>query len=135
MDGKVHSFGRHLLARVIALSLVFQAFTAAYMLPMPLMGSQARAASPISGVVIVCTANGSKQITFDQDGNPVETKIPDSPCPVCDALAVAAFALQSSHPVVLTTLSNPVVLWPGNDFLPDNAACLSHNNRDPPHRV
>jgi hypothetical protein len=132
MAGQGHSNRRHFIASAVILGLVIQAMMTAVMLPMQLGVRTALAGAADSNVIIICTPSGMKQISFDADGNPVEKTVPNSDCPVCDALAAVAFALPAVDAASFVPPAAPHVERPASEHFPISIACLAHNNRDPP---
>lgn len=131
MGKQVHSYWQHLATKVAMVGVVFHALMFAYMLPMPIAMAAPVTAASLDGPIIVCTPEGIKQISFDQDGNLVEKQLPG--CPICDALAAASFATQTpAQPVVLVALTNSDVLRPVNEHRFTSITCRTHNNRGPP---
>lgn len=141
MTSQKRSFRRDkAISMLVVVGLVFQAMMAAVMLPMPLMGSAALASEKadtgsLSGSYVVCTPEGLKRITLDQNGVPVEEPLSAKGCAVCDALAATTFALPVADIVA------PVVCA-DTGFAPSIFSSLrvskssgTHKNRGPPHSV
>lgn len=135
MGERGRNYRRYIIASLATFSLIFQAIVAAAMLPMSLGIQAAQAAGASSNAIIICTPSGMKQITFDENGDPVEKTLPGQHCPVCDALAINSFAL----PGTLANAPGPLVdagfIQPRNEILPIKTTCHTLNNRGPPSHI
>lgn len=136
MGVKVHSHWRHLAAQIAIVGLIVRVFMAAVMLPMPLLMSTGALASPLdNGPIVVCTGTGFVLVSVDENGNLTEKPLPGHSCPVCDALAIATFAVEAAQAELAVTLSSADTVLPVDARIPAKAACLAHNNRGPPQLV
>ena len=91
-------------------------------------------AGPLQSVLI-CSAHGTRSITLDAGGNPVEApNAPDLPqhCPLC--VTPAAFALAGVVPddIVPPMTTVPRIRWVAPDPMPHGRAMALHRNRGPP---
>ncbi len=121
---------RRLTAQLAITSLVFQAVMAALMLSsrVALAGGAAYA----EPAIVICTGTSFTLITFDGNGNPVETPLSSKPCPICDGIATSAFLLGMAPNALIGRLTNPEVLRPAAELRPASIACLTRRNRGPP---
>jgi hypothetical protein len=138
MASQKHSFRRDkAISMLVIIGLVFQAMMAAVMLPMPLTGSSALAAERadaggLSSSYIICTPEGLKRISLDENGNPVEEPLSSGGCAVCNALAASTFALPAMDIVAPVNCADTDVAFPGAEFRYVSVAHGIQNNRGPP---
>jgi hypothetical protein len=134
MTVKAHKMWRRGLAQVTIFGLIFQAAMSAFMLPMPLMQAAVAAASDGQDIVI-CTSFGFERVpaAASHDAGKGHQPAGTESCPVCTALAPAAFA---DVPVVQTDLPlefQPApVSQPAADQCPAQVTVLTQHNRGPP---
>jgi hypothetical protein len=138
MASQKHGFRRDkAISMLVVVGLVFQAMMAAIMLPMPFIGYAALAsvaanADTFSGSLIICTPEGLKRVTLDENGNPVEKPLSAGGCAVCNALAATAFALPVADIVAPVVCADAGYAPTGFTFRFVSTSSGTHKNRGPP---
>ena len=96
---------RSSIAGLVSISLVFQALLMAWSGPL-MAAMQADEAGPLSQTIIICTSDGIRRVTLDQNGSPV---VPSDRSPG-DATCIICLSLANSPATLIPAVTTHIVL-------------------------